>query len=577
MSSLEGNPPIIETESSNNSQQEQPSTATGNNSNNNNGENSNENNEASNGNNNNNGNSNEDEKECSVMEDDTGNLKELENPQIKTIGTGDLWGKLVSLNPTYPSVEIRQNSIQIGRSLCANNDLVFSSPTVSGKHCKIYRDPTVSNNVVFVDDFSTNGTYINNEVIGKGSKILIESGCEISVIPRKGTEKISFIYQDCFEEQREIEQGGPQKKYNLRDVLGTGNFASVRLGVEKETGDKYAVKIIDKKKMSMTSKRKDSLMDEVNVLTKVHHQNIISIKEVFTTPKNLYLILELVTGGELFDRIVAEKKFSEDTCRYILKQLCDAVAYLHSNGIAHRDLKPENILMAKSESYLLKISDFGLSRALDEGNMKTMCGTPQYVAPEILTKGEREGYGKSVDIWSIGVILYILLCGFAPFGDPQAKDFFDKIKNGGFSFPSPYWDHISDDVKNLLKNLIKVDAEKRFTIEQTLNHPWFTNHEEKTKEFYDKDGLVYPKPLVNDDQQPMELNSNNNNNSQLVPEAKQSFEEQINNQKDVNNNNENNNNENNNNGNNNKKNLKKRHASESDDEDEEQQNKKLRS
>jgi len=413
-----------------------------------------------------------------------------DKPTTLTIGDGQCWGKLISLNPIYPSIELCQDSVIMGRSV-ATCQVSFNSPIVSGKHCKIYRDPTTTTrNIVFVDDTSTNGTYINNEVIGKGAKILIENGCEIAIIPKKGSEKISFIYQDCFEENKEIDQGGPQQAYDMREVLGTGNFATVRLGVDRKTGQKYAIKVIDKKKMSITSKRKDSLMDEVNVLTKVHHDNIISIKEVFETQKNLYLVLELVTGGELFDKIIEEKKFTENACRYVLKQLCDAVLYLHSKGIAHRDLKPENILLSTQGSYCIKISDFGLSRALDEGTfMKTMCGTPQYVAPEVLTKGEREGYGKSVDLWSIGVILYILLCGFPPFGDPSSKDFFEKVKKGEFSFPKPYWDPISDQVKDLILQLIKVNAEERFTIEQTLNHPWFTQHKDELQPFYDNKGF----------------------------------------------------------------------------------------
>ncbi|KAF2074480.1 hypothetical protein CYY_004225 [Polysphondylium violaceum] len=419
--------------------------------------------------------------------------EEKKTSSTLTIGKGQCWGKLISLNPIYPSIELCQDSVIMGRSV-ATCQVTFNSPIVSGKHCKIYRDPTTtSRNIVFVDDTSTNGTYINNEVIGKGAKILIENGCEIAIIPKKGIEKISFIYQDCFEENKEIDQGGPQQTYDMREVLGTGNFATVRLGVHRETGQKYAIKVIDKKKMSITSKRKDSLMDEVNVLTKVHHDNIISIKEVFETQKNLYLVLELVTGGELFDKIIEEKKFTENTCRYVLKQLCDAVLYLHTKGIAHRDLKPENILLSSPGSYCIKISDFGLSRALDEGTfMKTMCGTPQYVAPEVLTKGEREGYGKSVDLWSIGVILYILLCGFPPFGDPSTKDFFEKVKRGEFSFPKPYWDPISDEAKELIRHLIKVNAEERYTIEQTLNHPWFTQHKDDLQIYYDNKGF-FPK------------------------------------------------------------------------------------
>ncbi|KYR01465.1 protein kinase 1 [Tieghemostelium lacteum] len=407
-----------------------------------------------------------------------------EQPKDIIVGEGDApWGRLISLNPIYPSIEIRKDAVTFGRTVDVC-DVTYKAPTVSGRHCKIYRDPTVKlSNIVFVDDTSTNGTFVNGELIGKGSKILIQNGFEISVIPKQGSEKISYIFYDCFEEKKEVDQGGPQSNYDLREVLGTGNFATVRLAVQKSSGEKYAVKIIDKKKMSMTSKRKDSLMDEVNVLSKVKHTNIISIVDKFETQKNLYLVLELVTGGELFDKIVENTKFSENICRFILKQLCDAVAYLHSKDIAHRDLKPENILLASPDSFVIKISDFGLSRALDEGMyMQTMCGTPQYVAPEVLQT--KSGYSKAVDLWSVGVIMYILLCGFPPFGDPNDKNFFNKIKMGGFSFPSPYWDPISDEAKDLIKNLIKVNPIERFTIEQTLSHPWFSNHVNDLKPFY---------------------------------------------------------------------------------------------
>ncbi|GAM21222.1 hypothetical protein SAMD00019534_043970 [Acytostelium subglobosum LB1] len=392
------------------------------------------------------------------------------------VGDGPLWGRMVSLNPKYPSIELRQNTVIFGRTpaLC---QVTYNLPTVSGRHCKVFRDPTAKQNIVFLEDTSTNGTFYNNELLGKNSKILINNGCEVGIIPKRAEERIAFIYQDCGEEAGEIEQGGPQEAYDMRDVLGTGNFATVRLAVNRQTGERYAIKVIDKKKMSMTSKRKDALMDEVNILSKVANENIVGIKEVFETRKYLYLVLELITGGELFDKIVAETNFPEDVCRYIMRQICSAVKYLHQKGIAHRDLKPENILLAKPDSFHVKISDFGLSRALDQGSfMQTMCGTPQYVAPEVLTKGEKEGYRKTVDLWSIGVIAYIILCGFPPFGNPSDKDFFDRVKKGGFSFPSPYWDNISLEAKDLIMKLIVVDADKRLTIEQTLDHPWFTNH-----------------------------------------------------------------------------------------------------
>jgi len=184
----------------------------------------------------------------------------------------------------------------------------------------------------------------------------------------------------------------------------------------------------------------------------------------------LYLVLELMTGGELFDRIVEKEHYSEMEASETIRPIVDAIRYCHSMGIIHRDLKPENLLYgSRDESAIIKISDFGLARFLQGELATTACGTPGYVAPEILNA---KGYGKEVDYWSIGIILYILLCGFPPFYEENNAELFAKIKEGKFEFPSPYWDDISDSAKDLISSLLVVDPASRLNADSILTHPW---------------------------------------------------------------------------------------------------------
>ncbi|GAB1301536.1 Calcium/calmodulin-dependent protein kinase IV [Apodemus speciosus] len=206
-------------------------------------------------------------------------------------------------------------------------------------------------------------------------------------------------------------------------------------------------------------------------LTPEHH---IKLKEIFETPTEISLVLELVTGGELFDRIVEKGYYSERDAADAVKQILEAVAYLHENGIVHRDLKPENLLYATpAPDAPLKIADFGLSKIVEhQVLMKTVCGTPGYCAPEILRGC---AYGPEVDMWSVGIITYILLCGFEPFYDERGDQFmFRRILNCEYYFISPWWDEVSLNAKDLVKKLIVLDPKKRLTTFQALQHPWVT-------------------------------------------------------------------------------------------------------
>jgi len=211
----------------------------------------------------------------------------------------------------------------------------------------------------------------------------------------------------------------------------------------------------------------------------VHHPNIGGLKDVFETKEKVYLVMELVTGGELFDKIVEKGSFTEKEAVGIVRKILGAVRYLHNNGIAHRDLKPENLLVKSEDETEVMLSDFGLSKIIgEETMMQTACGTPYYVAPEVLSAS---GYGQEVDCWSVGVITYLLLCGFPPFFGESLPEVFEQIMKAEFNFPNPYWAEISAEAKDFICKLLVVEAEKRLTAASALEHPWLAKGGSESK------------------------------------------------------------------------------------------------
>uniref|UniRef100_A0A4W6ETG4 Serine/threonine-protein kinase DCLK2 n=1 Tax=Lates calcarifer TaxID=8187 RepID=A0A4W6ETG4_LATCA len=262
------------------------------------------------------------------------------------------------------------------------------------------------------------------------------------------------------------------EKYKVGKVIGDGNFAVVKDCMERSTGKEFALKIIDKAKCS----GKEHLIEnEVAVLRKVKHPNIIMLIEEVDTPSELYLVMELVKGGDLFDAITSSAKYTERDASIMVYNLAGALKYLHSMNIVHRDIKPENLLVFEypDGTKSLKLGDFGLATVV-EGPLYTVCGTPTYVAPEIIAES---GYGLKVDIWAAGVITYILLCGFPPFRSESnlQEDLFDQILLGRLDFPSPYWDNITDSAKELIGKMLQVNVEARYTAQDVLSHPWVTD------------------------------------------------------------------------------------------------------
>ncbi|XP_068443638.1 serine/threonine-protein kinase DCLK2-like [Clinocottus analis] len=261
-------------------------------------------------------------------------------------------------------------------------------------------------------------------------------------------------------------------KYEVGKVIGDGNFAVVKECVERSTGKEFALKIIDK---ARCCGKEHLIENEVAVLRRVQHPSIIQLIEVDETPSQLFLVMELVKGGDLFDAITSSTKYSERDSSAMVFNLSGAVKYLHRMNIVHRDIKPENLLVCEypDGTKSLKLGDFGLATVVD-GPLYTVCGTPTYVAPEII--GE-SGYGLKVDIWAAGVITYILLCGFPPFRSENnvQEELFDQILRGKLEFPSPDWDAISLPAKMLISQMLQVNVDTRFTAEEVLSHPWVTD------------------------------------------------------------------------------------------------------
>jgi len=205
----------------------------------------------------------------------------------------------------------------------------------------------------------------------------------------------------------------------------------------------------------------------------VRHPNIVSLVNIVDTPETLYLVMELVEGGELFDKIVAKGYYSERDACSVINKVTDAIQYLHSLNIVHRDLKPENLLVRNEDDTHVMVSDFGLGRILgDNSLMSTACGTPYYVAPEVL---QAMGYSKGVDMWSLGVITYFVLSGFPPFMGDQMQEVVEQIMTADYEFPSPYWDNVTPEAKDFLKKLLVVEPTQRLSAEAALNHIWLKN------------------------------------------------------------------------------------------------------
>lgn len=390
----------------------------------------------------------------------------------------------------------KNGTIQIGRS--RKCDAVIKPMDCSGIHCVIGVNYVDGREFICVKDTSSNGTFVNETLVGRGNTCLIRDGDKVRL-----ASSCNYILK-----YREDRKGGTSSffdQYILGDrVLGTGHYAQVKEAVCRKNGRVCAVKIFNPRKHTIENGEDEDAIKmnrELLILTNLNHPNIVGFYGAFLEPVSVdtvttYLVLEKINGGELFNRIVKKTKLNQPETKNIFCQLLTGLSYLHSMGIVHRDLKPENILLeikhgdqkfpwdTDEHSICVKIADFGLAKFI--GNLSftnTLCGTPAYVAPEVLVNRKIRHYNKAVDMWSVGVLLYVCLCGFPPFseelGPPNMRQ---QIIDARFAFYSPYWDNISDDALDLITRLLVADPNKRLTVEEAMNHAWLRDGMEELKE-----------------------------------------------------------------------------------------------
>uniref|UniRef100_UPI003AACB2D2 calcium/calmodulin-dependent protein kinase type II delta chain isoform X17 n=1 Tax=Centroberyx gerrardi TaxID=166262 RepID=UPI003AACB2D2 len=259
-------------------------------------------------------------------------------------------------------------------------------------------------------------------------------------------------------------------EYQLYEELGKGAFSVVRRCMKISTGQEYAAKIINTKKLSARDHQK--LEREARICRLLKHPNIVRLHDSISEEGFHYLVFDLVTGGELFEDIVAREYYSEADASHCIQQILESVNHCHINGIVHRDLKPENLLLAsKLKGAAVKLADFGLAIEVqgDQQAWFGFAGTPGYLSPEVLRK---DPYGKPVDMWACGVILYILLVGYPPFWDEDQHRLYQQIKAGAYDFPSPEWDTVTPEAKDLINKMLTINPAKRVTATDALKHPW---------------------------------------------------------------------------------------------------------
>ncbi|EXJ79075.1 CAMK/RAD53 protein kinase [Capronia epimyces CBS 606.96] len=350
-------------------------------------------------------------------------------------------------------------------------DLIVDIPTVSNRHCLIFNENRNSGTLAVLEDLSSNGTFVNEALVGRNKRRELEDGDEITIL-----DEARFV----FRYPKSRDSSAFNSRYRILQQLGKGHFATVYLCVERLTGFKYAVKKFERRMGESQRSQSEGLQQEIAVLMSVSHPNILCLKETFDEPDGVYLILELAPEGELFNLIVSKQRLTEAETRRVFIQLFQGTKYLHERGIVHRDIKPENILLT-DKNLSVKLADFGLAKIIGEESFTTtLCGTPSYVAPEILENSRHRKYTKAVDVWSLGVVLYICLCGFPPFSDElysreNPYTLAQQIKMGRFDYPSPYWDSIGDPALDLIDRMLTVDVENRITIDHCLEHPWTRN------------------------------------------------------------------------------------------------------
>uniref|UniRef100_A0A1A9W2P4 non-specific serine/threonine protein kinase n=1 Tax=Glossina brevipalpis TaxID=37001 RepID=A0A1A9W2P4_9MUSC len=406
---------------------------------------------------------------------------QIESQPVETV----VWGRLYGKNIKIKSLDLNTESFTVGRG--ETNDLMLTLNDlpekilnrISKDHFVIKRMGCDLSNPVYIKDLSRNGTFVNSEKIGANKQRILQNNDIISL--SHPTYK-AFVFMDLGPNEN---IGIPKEitsNYHVSRKLGSGAFGFIRLVYNRRTCDEYAMKIVTKNLLTTNNPRTNlndpnRVLNEAKIMKDLRHPCVITLYDIFDKPDSTYMIIQYMKGGDLLNRIVNNKRLSEKISKLYFYQMCHAVKYLHTKGITHRDLKPDNVLLQTSdEDTLIKVSDFGLSKFVQNDSvMNTLCGTPLYVAPEVLVTEGRGAYTKKVDIWSLGVVLFTCLSGTLPFSDDYGSPAREQIKRGKFRFNHPSWRTVSKDAISLIKKLLVVDVLRRPSIEDIIEDKWLKN------------------------------------------------------------------------------------------------------
>ncbi|XP_055642459.1 ovarian-specific serine/threonine-protein kinase Lok isoform X2 [Toxorhynchites rutilus septentrionalis] len=398
-----------------------------------------------------------------------------------------IWGRLYAKNLKIKSLDLCNDVFKVGRD--DDNDLSLNKdhlPTkvvsrISKVHFLIVKDLQDQKNPVYIIDESRNGTFVNGNLVGPHNKMILKND---DVIALSHPQYKSLVYKDLTPNEAGTLPTEIHETYYVSKKLGKGAYGEVHLVYDAKTCKAYAMKAVAKNQLAEWSKKNllsdpKRVMNEVNIMKSLDHPCVIKMHDIVNKPESVFMILEFMKGGDLLSRIINHKYLSEEASKLFFLQMCHAVKYLHTKGITHRDLKPDNILLEDDRpETLLKVSDFGLSKFVNKGSiLRTLCGTPQYVAPEILIKSGCGSYTPKVDIWSLGVVLFTMLSGSLPFSDEYGTPATEQIKRAKFTFRHHVWKSVSGTAKKLIYDMLTADPNSRPSIDKILSSTWLRDAE----------------------------------------------------------------------------------------------------
>ncbi|XP_060521644.1 serine/threonine-protein kinase Chk2-like isoform X2 [Cylas formicarius] len=405
-------------------------------------------------------------------------------------GTSIPWGRLITCKTYFESIDLVETTFSFGRaddcdvivtSKMVNNHVLLN---ISKRHFLIQRE---DDGLVYITDQSKNGTFINGVLVGKGKTKILKSDDHISLAGGQNTFYVFLCkgpegIQDFLPEALKV-------KYAYIKQLGRGSCGEVCLVKHRDTCEVFAIKKIVKSQRNTSQMHKINhplkIANEINILRQISHPCIVGMQELLETESEVYLVLEYMAGGELTSKII-NQNLTEANVKFHFYQMILAVQYLHLKGVTHRDLKPENILLLDDKpETILKVSDFGLSKVTDQDDMRTVCGTRRFVAPEVLHNAFRDygEYGKEVDVWSLGVILFLMLSKQFPFESDDVDTLRQQILTGAYDMKGQNWAEISSEAKHLVRSMLTLHPKLRIKLKDIFKHPWISRSSFATFKF----------------------------------------------------------------------------------------------